>query len=114
MTQIPDGFKKICKKSNLKDRQGKRYFVEDVDIAVFLVDGEIYAVSNVCPHQHAAVLYDGFIENGCVVCPSHGWEFDLKTGKQGGVRKGIDTYEVFIDNDDVYVKAFEKAVNWNF
>ena len=52
-----------------------------VEIAVFKIDSKVFALSNICPHQHTALIYDGFVEDGCVVCPAHGWKFNLRTGK---------------------------------
>ena len=75
-----DGFIKVCKNSDLKEKIGRHFFVDDVDVALFKVDGQIYALNNVCIHQKAAIIYDGFIEDGKVECPAHGWQFDLKTG----------------------------------
>lgn len=107
-----NSFVKICKVSDLKDRSGKRFIVNEVDIAVFKVDGEIYALSNICPHQHTALIYDGFIEENCVVCPAHGWEFQLKTGNMKTGRKGLDSYPVEVRDDEVYIKVFQKRYNW--
>ena len=33
-----EGFTRICKLSELKEKLGKRFFVDDIDIAVFKVD----------------------------------------------------------------------------
>lgn len=107
-----EGFKKICKVNALKENQGKRFIVNDVDVAVFKVKDSIYAISNICPHQHAALLYDGFVEEGKVACPAHGWEFELDTGKLVNAHAKIDTYEVKILDDDVYVKVFKKDLKW--
>lgn len=107
-----DDFHYVCLVEDIKESEGKRFFINDVDIAMFKVNGEIFALNNVCPHQHAAVIYDGFIENGRVTCPVHGWEFDLKTGKLGGERKGLDCYEVKLDGNRVFVKARQKEWNW--
>lgn len=38
------------------------------------------AINNRCPHQ-GGPLGDGFLENGYVVCPWHGWEYDPCTGE---------------------------------
>ena len=105
MTGITDGFVFLCSYSELKEGRGYRFFVNDKDIAVFKVEGEIYALSNVCPHQHAAIIYDGFIEEGSVVCPAHGWSFDLATGKLGGVRRGLENYEVKKNGDEIYIRV---------
>lgn len=108
----PNGFSKVCKYSDLKEKLGKRFIVDDVDVALFKVDGKIYALSNMCIHQKAAIIYDGFIEDGKVSCPAHGWQFDLATGRVPNAVKGLDPYEVKIIDDDVYVKVYPKRMRW--
>jgi nitrite reductase/ring-hydroxylating ferredoxin subunit len=107
-----DGFFKVCKYSDLKEKIGQRFFVDDVDIALFKVDGIVYALSNVCLHQKAGIIYEGFIEDGVVTCPAHGWQFELKTGKVPFGIKGLDSYEVEVKDDYVYVKVFKKELKW--
>ena len=75
---MEEGYTKVCKVSELKENQGKRFLINDVDIAVFKINEEIFVVSNICPHQHTSIIYDGFVEDDCVVCPAHGWMFNLK------------------------------------
>jgi NAD(P)H-dependent nitrite reductase small subunit len=105
-------FKKVCKTSDLSEGFGRRFMIDDVDVAIFKVDGEIYALSNICPHQKAAIIHNGFLEDGKVVCPAHGWEFNLKDGCQHGGRRGLDSYEIKIENDDVFVKVFTRELDW--
>jgi len=112
MNSIQSDFTKICNVNDLIERQGKRFTVNDIEVAVFIVDGEIYALQNHCPHQHAPMIYDGFIEGCKVVCPAHGWEFNLQDGRLSGERKGLDSYEVIIKDEDVYVKVTDKKFNW--
>lgn len=107
-----DGFSLICKLDELKEHSGKRFYVNDVDIAVFKIAGNVYALNNVCPHQHTAMIYDGFIEHGCVVCPAHGWMFDLQTGRMPNGSKGLDAYETKVIQDKVYVKVVKKELKW--
>jgi len=109
---MEDGYKLLCKLSELKEKKGKRFMVNDIDIALFKIDGEVFAIGNVCPHQHTALLYDGFVENGCVVCPAHGWMFNLRTGKQPTGARGLDTYPVKIINDDVFALIKAKELKW--
>ncbi len=108
----PSGFIKACRLSDLKENEGKRIIIDDVDVALYRVGEEVFAVSNICSHQHAAIIYDGFIEEGFVTCPAHGWQFNLRTGNMPEGRKGIDSYEVFMENGDVYVKVHKKELNW--
>ncbi|PYM78652.1 MAG: hypothetical protein DME13_28425 [Candidatus Rokuibacteriota bacterium] len=42
--------------------------------------GRFYAVSALCPHEEGP-LADGWIEGDAVVCPWHGFDFDLATGQ---------------------------------
>ena len=106
------GFTKICTVSELKENQGKRFLINDVDIAVFKVNGEVFVLNNTCPHQHTTIIYDGFIEDGCVVCPAHGWMFNLKTGRQPTGAKGLDTFPVKIINDEVFALVKAKELKW--
>jgi nitrite reductase/ring-hydroxylating ferredoxin subunit len=112
-------YHKVCRITDLRENEGRRFLIpaydssgEEIEIALFKVEGEVYALSNICPHQHTALIYDGFIEDGCVVCPAHGWKFELKTGNQPTGRKGLEKYLVKIDGDDVYVAAHSKKLNW--
>lgn len=49
------------------------------EMAVFKSNGQLYGVQNICPHE-GGQLSKGWLENGEVVCPLHGYKFDLKTG----------------------------------
>jgi NAD(P)H-dependent nitrite reductase small subunit len=107
-----EGFYLICSENDLKDSQGKRFYINDTDIAIFKVGDKIYAVSNVCPHQQASKIYEGFVENNCVVCPLHGWTFNLKTGNLHSGSKGLDTYPTKIVDGKIYAKVVKKELNW--
>jgi len=107
-----DGLIRVCSIDDLKESEGKRFFVKDNDIAIFKIDGEIFAVSNHCPHQHTAQIYEGFIEEGCVVCPIHGWMFNLKTGKTPMGGRGLISYDTEIIDNDIYVMPKEQELKW--
>jgi len=108
----PEGFQKICSIKDLHENAGKRFIVNNTEIAVFLIDNKIYALSNICPHQHTALIYDGFIENGYVVCPAHGWMFNLKTGRTSEGGSGLEVYKTIVVDEQVYVKVEEKKYSW--
>lgn len=58
---------------------GKRIEAEGKAVAVFDVEGTLYGVDAVCPHE-GGPLEQGSVEGGCVTCPWHGYRFNLKTG----------------------------------
>ena len=77
---------------------GTRRTVEafGTEVALFNVDGRLFATANACPH-HGGPLCHGRItgarmadrpyehrwerDSRVLVCPWHGWEFDLETGQ---------------------------------
>ena len=105
-------FTKICKVTDLSESSGKRFNVDGIDVAVFRQRNEVYAMSNVCAHQHTSVIYESFIEDGYAVCPSHGWMFCLKDGKRPEGRRGIDSYPIEIRNGEVFIHVYEKKCNF--
>lgn len=52
---------------------------ESAAIAVYLVDGNYYAIDDVCPHEFA-FLSEGYCEDGVIECPLHQARFDVRTG----------------------------------
>ncbi len=59
------------------------YRVVDIDdalIAVFNIDGEFYAIEDVCTHDFET-LTGGCIEGYEIICPRHGARFNIKTGE---------------------------------
>ena len=61
---------------------GERLFVEvsDKPIVIFNIAGQLFAIGDVCTHDEGP-LGDGMLEGFNVVCPRHGAEFDVRTGK---------------------------------
>ncbi|OGU72408.1 MAG: hypothetical protein A2V93_12030 [Ignavibacteria bacterium RBG_16_34_14] len=107
-----EGYKKLCRFDELKEREGRRFIVDETEVAIFKSNNEIYALSNICPHQHTTLIYDGFIEDGFVVCPVHGWKFNLKTGKQPKGQNGLDNFPVIVFEGDIFVKVYKKEMQW--
>lgn len=65
--------------------QSRLINIEGTDIAVFNLDGQYYAIEDVCTHDGSAMLGCGLesseiIDGEQIVCPRHGARFDIKTG----------------------------------
>ena len=69
------------------------------EIALYEVEGEIYATDNLCTHG-AARMSDGFLEGREIECPLHQGRFDVCTGKAmcAPLTDNIKTYPVRIEN----------------
>jgi nitrite reductase (NADH) small subunit len=60
--------------------EGRMFEVGDTTIAVFRVrGGQVYATEPWCPHR-GGPLADGIVASGKVVCPLHGYMFELESG----------------------------------
>ncbi len=54
--------------------------VDGITVALFNIDGALYAIEDTCSHDGAEIA-SGAVRNGEIVCPRHGARFCLKTGK---------------------------------
>lgn len=73
----------------------------DVIIALFNVSGEIFAISNQCPHA-AGPLLEGFVEEGRIICPWHAWSFPLSP--EDPPNDGLGRYRVRIVDSSIQVQ----------
>ena len=73
-------------------------------IALYRLDGSVYATSDTCPHQNAR-LSEGEVVGGFVECPAHYALFDIRTGRcEGGVtERSLTTYSVKVEEGCVFV-----------
>jgi nitrite reductase/ring-hydroxylating ferredoxin subunit len=72
-------------------------------LAIFRYEGTLYALDGMCAHQGGPIA-EGTVEGGCVTCPWHGWQYELKTGIQTINRQPLQkTYEVREHNGRVEV-----------
>lgn len=70
------------------------------------VDGEFYAVSDLCTHEEYN-LSEGSLEGNEVECPGHSAFFDLKTGDvtDGPAMDPLQTYSVQIEDGAVFIES---------
>ena len=74
-------------------------------VLVAVVDGEACAIEDACNHAGAS-LSEGARRGGCVVCPMHGYAFDLITGiliEPRGLCGDQRRFVARFDGDDVLV-----------
>ena len=75
-------------------------------IALYRYEGEIYAIGDICPHEHVR-LSDGYLDAGVIECPLHQSCFEIRTGKviEGGpAYQDVDRYEVRVEDGGVFVR----------
>ena len=91
--------------SDLKEGVGLKVEVGEHRIAVFLVDGSVFAIGDRCSHAEAS-LAEGEVFDTEVECPRHGSTFDLRDGEPQSLpaTKPVPTYHVSIEEGNVYVE----------
>ena len=96
--------------------------VRNVELGVFNVGGQLYALPNICPHQYGPVC-NGTVngttacnaatdwrfswgrDGEILTCPRHGLEFDIATGQCLAPAKfRLRTYPVSVRDGEVRVR----------
>lgn len=105
---------------DFEDRRPRVVEIQGREIGVLRWRGEVFAMRNVCPHQHAPVCRGTALalitadETGkmevdptrpVVACPWHGWEFDARSGRAiwSGSRYKLKTYPAQVRDGRVLI-----------
>ncbi|MDQ1267101.1 MAG: 3-phenylpropionate/trans-cinnamate dioxygenase ferredoxin component [Bacteroidota bacterium] len=91
-------FIRACRSSELHEKKGKLIIIDDdtdMELALFRVGGNLYCLSNICPHEHQPQIYNGIIEDMELICPVHGWTYSLETGQNVEPKRGIKSLKKF-------------------
>ncbi len=70
---------RVCTRSELLPGEYRVVYDGDTPIAVFNLDGDLYAIEDICTHD-GGELTGGIIEGHEIECPRHGARFDIRTG----------------------------------
>lgn len=98
-------FVAVANVNDVKEGEGKVVEANGKTIALFNVDGKIYAIDNTCLHA-GGPLGEGTCDGNIVTCPWHQWKYDVTTGVSiVNPQIRVDTYEVKVEGDKVKVKV---------
>ena len=70
----------VCLATDLPAGSHRVVDLDGVQAAVFNLNGEFYAIEDVCTHD-GGILTGGPLDGDCIVCPRHGARFSIKTGE---------------------------------
>jgi len=89
--EIPDGGVKIAR-------------VDDELLAIFHVEGQYYAINDICTHD-GGPLAEGPLEGHVIECPRHGARFDIRTGAVlcMPATAPVPTHETRVVGDEIQV-----------
>lgn len=88
----------ITEAENIPLREGRSVKLGRTDVAIFHLPERFVAVENLCPHDQGP-LCDGIVKGNTVVCPLHGWNICLNTGRvlKPDVPVSVKTYPVRVN-----------------
>lgn len=86
--------------------EGKYFDVDGAPIAVFHVDGNFYAISDVCTHEESS-LAEGELDGDVVECALHGAQFNVRTGQVLALPAvvPVQTYPLRVVGSDIEVEV---------
>lgn len=99
---------KACALSDLEEGEIFQAEVEGVGtLAIYTVDGDVFATDDICTHGQASLSEDGYIEDFKVTCSWHEGAFDIRNGEPMALpcMDKLKTYTVTVQDDEVFVEA---------
>ena len=98
-------FVTAAKLKDVKEGEGKTVSVKGQDIALFNVQGKLYAVENTCAHR-GGPLGEGMVDGEVVTCPWHGWKYNVKTGKSPvNASVSVKSFKTKVVGDEIQIEV---------
>lgn len=95
--------------SDIPPGSGREVTVGERVVALFNVEGTIYALDGLCRHA-GGPLGNGTLQGDVVTCPWHGWQYNVKSGQHCLTpRIQQDRFDVEVRGDEVYVLLNDPA-----
>jgi nitrite reductase/ring-hydroxylating ferredoxin subunit len=96
-------FVTVARADELAPGEIRRLTAGEDEIALARVGNEFYALQSACLHLKGP-LGEGRLEDHLLTCPWHGWQYDVRTGKNDfDLAIQLRTYEVKVEDGEVRV-----------
>ncbi len=103
-------FVEVASVEELPPGSGRVVRIDGKEVAIFNVDGTIYAIDDSCRHQGLS-LGTSKLEGKVVTCRGHGWKYDVTTGSTlASPGFGVAAYPVQVVDGKIMV-AIDGTVN---
>lgn len=100
-----EGWVRVCAQAELLPGEFKVVWDGDTAIAVYNLDGSLYAIEDTCTHD-GGELAGGAIHGFEIECPRHGARFDVRTGevRQAPATEPIAGFPVQVAGGVIYTR----------
>ncbi len=96
-------FVKVATIRDIPPGHGKMVIAHGKPMALFNVEGQFYAINQICPHM-GGPLSEGTLQGKVVTCPWHKWSYYVDTGLPDHERgHSVAAYEVKIEGEDILI-----------
>jgi nitrite reductase/ring-hydroxylating ferredoxin subunit len=100
-------FVSVIKESELLEDTIKQVNALGRNVLLIKREGKVYAIGSRCPHM-GCDLTRGSLRENILVCPCHGWSFDVTNGEyQANKHIKLATFECKTENGEVKVKPLD-------
>lgn len=98
---------KVAKVADVPEGDLIKVIVGNEPVALYKVDGKIYATTNICTHEQCELDESHMMHGAIVECTCHGSQFDIKTGANTlpPAAEPLKTYAVSVKGEDVFVEG---------
>jgi len=95
----------VCAENSLSNGANIIIDLDGSQVAIFKVDGQIYAIEDVCTHDGAEIA-SGELVGDEIICPRHGARFCIKTGavKCAPAYEDVATFPIRIEQGRIQVR----------
>jgi nitrite reductase/ring-hydroxylating ferredoxin subunit len=102
---MSNGFVSVGRMEDFPERKLTKVQVKGEDVVLANIGGRVYAIVDSCTHR-GAPLHEGELEGTIVICPWHGGQFDLTTGKVTSPppMKDALSFDVEVKGSDVLLR----------
>jgi nitrite reductase/ring-hydroxylating ferredoxin subunit len=97
----------VGKLTDIADGDYRIFAVEELEVGIFRTGSKVLAYENVCPHAGGPVCQGKiFHQVEEIICPWHGYEFDLATGcHPGDASVRLTPVKVAVRDGQIYVSV---------
>jgi len=98
----PPGFARVAPAERLRGAGPHGVSADGTDVVLVRTSAGLRAFEGRCPHQ-GALLAEGELDNGYLICSNHGWRFNLETGRRAGGPGRLASCPVIERDGEVFV-----------
>ena len=97
--------RKVANRSDIGEEQRLAVEADGKNLALFLVNGQVFATDDECPHAGCLLSEEGVVEGEEVECACHGSRFAIATGANLAppAMEPLSVYPAQINGDEVFV-----------